>query len=232
MTTFQPRLWLAFFAVLFLFANESAAQKSPQELEAISKKLSSDSRIKSFLISEERGTPTYIAFKKTAQTNSSLAKSVLNQTLDLRAGVDELKEVRQIPASAEFKVMEFQQYFKGIKVEHSRYTAFVKNGEIQFFNGAYFDVPASLSLSPKVNEITALGKAKENVKAKKYAWENLEEIISNTKELGTKAGLLAELREYTPGAELVIVENYSKPGKAEMRLAYKFNIYAVEPLSR
>jgi Zn-dependent metalloprotease len=232
MTTSQPRFCLAVFFGLLFLTNESAAQQNPQASEAVSKKLSTDLRIKSFSISQERGTPSFIAFKKAAQINFSQAKSVLNQTLDLRTGLDELKEMRMVATSTEFKVIEFQQYFKGIKVEHSRYTAFVKNGAIQFFNGAYFNVPASLPLSPKINESNALGKAKENVNAKKYAWDNLEEIISKTKELGTKAGLLAELKEYTPDAELVIVENYSKPGKAEMRLAYKFNIYAVEPLSR
>lgn len=209
------------------------AQKSPQEVEALKKQLTSNQQIKDFQISEERKTPSFIAMKKGGQVNHpAQAKSFLTQALGLRAGIDELKEVRVVKTSADVSVIEFHQYYKGIKVEHSRYTAMVKNGNISFFNGAYFDVPASLSLSPKMPETAALGKAKENVKARKYAWENVQEIISRTKDLGTKAALHGELNEYLPKGELVVVKDFTKEGMADMRLAYKFNIYASEPISR
>jgi Zn-dependent metalloprotease len=77
-----------------------------------------------------------------------------------------------------------------------------------------------------------LNRAKGKVNAKKYAWESVEEAIAKTKELGTKAALAVELNEYAPKGELVIVKDFTKDGVAEMHLAYKFNIYAFEPISR
>ncbi len=168
---------LLFFGLASISFN-AYSQKPLDAEEVIKQKLASNPQVRSFEISDERKTPSFVAFKKGTQTYSSNgAKTVLSNLLSLRAGLDELKEVRQVNGTSGFSVVEFQQYYKGIKVEHSRYTGLVKNGEIRFFNGAYYNVPANIALSPKIPETNALGKAKESVRAKKYAWENLEEII-------------------------------------------------------
>ncbi len=131
-----------------------------------------------------------------------------------------------------FEVLEFHQYFKGLRVEHSRYTAFVRHGNIHFFNGSFYDVPSTLAVTASLTEKAGLEKAKGRINAKKYAWEHVSELMNKSSQQAVKAALAKELNEYLPNGELVVIENHSKDGIAEMRLAYKYNIYSFEPLSR
>ncbi|HMJ48709.1 MAG TPA: M4 family metallopeptidase [Ferruginibacter sp.] len=195
-------------------------------------KLLAHPQVKAVEINEQRQTPSLIVLNDES-FNKAQASPALANYLNLRTGIDNLTHVRQVNLNATMEVEEFQQTFKGIKVEHALFRALIKNGSVRFFNGAWFDVPANLSLQPAISENAALLFAKEAVGAKRYAWEEMQELIEkNTGNAIVKAALEKELAEYIPKGELVIVKNFTKPGVAELRLAYKFNIYAAEPISR
>ncbi|HEX2532086.1 MAG TPA: M4 family metallopeptidase, partial [Chitinophagaceae bacterium] len=213
------------------FSLFAQAQKTPQQVEDLRRRLAGNAKIQSFELSEERQTPSLIRLKSGQGVPAAEAKTTLSGLLGLRAGTDELREVRRV-ASAGMEVVEYHQYYKGIRVEHARYTALVKGGRAEVFNGAFYEVPATLKLQPSLQKEGALEKAKSSVGARKWAWENAEEIYSRVKEAGQKAALLLELREYLPEGELVVVKDFTASGVARMRLAYKFNIYAVQPVSR
>ena len=218
---------------IVLFPTVLLAQKSAEELKELKEAAQSHPKISMVELSQERETPSFIAVERGTQAaGSNDAKALLATTLNLRAGIDELREVRQVNTGGNFTVIEFHQYYKGVKVEHSRYTALVRGGQVLFFNGAYFNLPATAPLTPQLAKATALDKAKQTVKARKYAWEGIEEKIKATKDAKVRGALQKELAEYLPEGELVFVEDFSKGGLAEMRLAYKFNIYAVDPVSR
>ncbi len=218
------------FALSFTF---SYSQKTPQQLAEARTKILADPTVKSVEINEERQTPSFIVLKENQVFNKEQASLSLATFLNVRPGIDNLTSAKQIKLKSNIEVEEFNQYYKGIKVEHANFRAMSKSGTVRFFNGAWFDVPVTLSVQPSLSESAALLKAKAVVGAKRYAWEELQEEIQKNK--GNRAVLAAlekELANYLPSGELVIVKNFTKPGVVEMRLAYKFNIYAAEPISR
>ncbi|HLG39018.1 MAG TPA: M4 family metallopeptidase, partial [Chitinophagaceae bacterium] len=224
-------LWL--FTCLFVSTIVVYGKKNPQQIEASRKQILSDLKVLSVEFSEVRQTPSMIMMDvKNGAYPKTTAAALLGKYLELRTGTDNLAAVRNPVLRNNTEVAEFQQYFKGIKVQHGNYKALIKNETVQFFNGAWFDVPLSLSTQAGITEAQALEYAKASVKATKYAWEEMQELLQRTTNLQQKQVLQRELNEYLPKGELVIVEDFTKTGIAVMRLAYKFNIYATNPLSR
>jgi Zn-dependent metalloprotease len=222
---------LTLCTTLFLFYT-AKSQKTPQQIDDLRKKVLSDPKVAAVGISEERQTPSLIVFKSNSGYSKDQASLALRNYLDLRGGTDDLIAAKTATLNGGLEVVEFQQYYKGIKVEHARFKALVKNGVVQFFNGAYFEVPATIGAQPSINEAGALSFAKARVGAKKYAWEDVQEKLSKATNATVKDALQKELADITPKGELVIVKDFTKAGVAQTRLAYKFNIYAAEPLSR
>ncbi|HEU4903727.1 MAG TPA: M4 family metallopeptidase, partial [Flavisolibacter sp.] len=215
------------------FLIQAEAQKTPQQIQEQKQIILRDPKVAQVQFSDERQTPAFISLTASQQAYSKdQAKLALDNMLNVRYGIDNLVPSREVKLSNDVSVMEFHQYYKGIKVEHARYTAFTKGGKVIFFNGAWYDVPSTLPTAARLSKAEALEKAKGSTRARKYAWEEVEERIANEKNPAAKAALQAALPEFSPGGELVIMKDHSKPGVAEMRLAYKYNIYAVEPLSR
>lgn len=216
-----------------LFFSIACAQKTPEQIAETKRMILANPRISSVEISNQRQTPSLITLNQSAGTYSKTqASGVLAQVLNLRSGVDYLMPLKEISSFNNIEIMDFTQYFKGVKVDHASFKALVKNGSIVFFNGSWFDVPSNLSIQPTLTEAQALSYAKIRVGAQKYAWENIGDIMQRTTNVQLKAALQKEYNEYLPKGELVIIEDHSKEGVAEVRLAYKFNIYAVQPLSR
>lgn len=152
--------------------------------------------------------------------------------LQLRPGIDYLAPERSTRFFNDIEVLDFRQTFKGVKVEHATYKAFVKEGQVQFFNGVWYDIPATLNISPSLSKEQALGVAKRKVAARRYATEELQERIANAGNAALKEALQKELETVGHKGELVIVKDFTKDGVADLKLAYKFDIYAAEPLSR
>lgn len=224
------RAWL--FSLLALTFTSIQAQKTPQQIEELRKQILANPKIESVQFSETRQTPSLIVFDGKNSTSKEQAATVLSTVINLRPGIDYLMPAGAVASMNNIQVLAFQQYFKGIKVDHAGFKVLAKDGNIVFANGAWYDVPSSLPTQASINEAQALGYAKQVVGASKYAWEQLQEMISKTNDLATKQALQKELNAVLPKGELVIVKNFGKSGVDEVRLAYKFNIYAAEPLSR
>lgn len=67
--------------------------------------------------------------------------------------------------------------------------------------------------------------------ASKYAWQYVEELASKSVNIALVEGYADAYEKYYPQGELVYVDDYST-NEVDLSLAYKFNIYAAEPLSR
>ncbi len=112
-----------------------------------------------------------------------------------------------------------KQYVNDIPVEASMLISHGKNGSVQMMNGDYY-LDFSASTTAGINEQQAFQLALKKVNAKKYMWEN-SAFARQTGE------------DMFPKGELVYVHKKNKDYAAEnMRLAYKFNIYAEVPLYR
>lgn len=124
-----------------------------------------------------------------------------------------------------FRHERFVQYYKGIKVENSDIRVHYKNDSVVSANGDYADVNG-IEITPIITKEEAIEKAKNYVKAKKYIWENINETkwlqkITNDTTV-----------TFYPNPQLVISKNYLNYSDTGWYLAYKIDIYAIEPLRR
>lgn len=110
------------------------------------------------------------------------------------------------------KHQKFQQYYNQIKVEFGTAITHQLNGVFSSVNGELYKVIES---SKALSNQQALNKATSFVNAKNYLWENQEE---------------AKFLEYKkPEGELVYFPNLATKTAS---LAFKFDIYATNPVSR
>lgn len=115
---------------------------------------------------------------------------------------------------AGFTHQRFQQYFNGVKVEFGTLITHMKDGNVISVNGELYNAEG-LSLKAPLTQSDAFNKAINFVNAQTYLWE--DEVS-------------AEAMNYKkPSGELVI---FPLVNKGEVRLAYKFDIYAKAPISR
>lgn len=121
-----------------------------------------------------------------------------------------------------FKHHRYQEYHKGYKIEGSMLIAHSKTNEVRSFNGEWYnniEVKNALGLT----EAQALQFALTKVNAKKYKWENAAE------EAHMKQALNDPNFTFKPKAEVVILPQVNGK-RVEFSYAYKFKIYAEEPL--
>lgn len=141
------------------------------------------------------------------------APASLFTKLELKQGTDELRsEFVEQPGDG-FRVERLHQYYKGIRVAHGSMGISSKNGLASFAFGKIYHQHASNSIIPQLSEGEALTAALAATGAKHYAWE------------GDPAAY--------PKGSLTLVEDFSgdKPDGI-LHLAYAFDIYATQPLSR
>jgi Zn-dependent metalloprotease len=118
----------------------------------------------------------------------------------------------------------YKQYANGFPVEGTMVITHSKDGKLRSVNGDYLQSMSS-SFSASLSEASALQNALNKVNAKKYMWENtaFEKQKQETDPNFT----------FKPKGELVVVHKKGTDySSSNIRLAYKFNIYAEEPLYR
>lgn len=108
----------------------------------------------------------------------------------------------------------YQQFYKGIKVEFGMLITHSLNGMVTSINGEIYNANG-LNLTPALSTDAAFERALIDTHAQKYLWEDAAQ---------------AQMMDYhKPEAELVV---FPKVRTGEVRLAYKFDVYAMEPISR
>jgi Zn-dependent metalloprotease len=222
------RLGLLLF---ILIAGTAYGQETQKRIEKQKVRLEADKRINRIRFSEERGTPSFISLEQPGVVTEN-TMTMLQEILDLKTGTENLVPVKSSTHPGGIQTMEFQQYFKGIKVEHAIFKAMVKQGKIHFLNGIYYDIPGTVSVVPALSEENALKFALKAMPANLYAWEDLQEKAASASTKALHEALEKAKLEYLPKGSLVFVKDFNKKETATIRLAYKFNIYAAEPLGR
>ena len=151
------------------------------------------------------------------------SRQLLRQELALRPA-DDLRPLRTETDELGQLHERFQQYYNGVKVEHGQFTVHRAAG---LLSGEFKPVPAALSTKPALGEAAALRAALATVGARRYMWDDA------AAEAGLRRVSQDAAASYRPTGELVVVEDYRQGGAAgPLVLAWKFNIYAEEPLSR
>lgn len=167
----------------------------------------------------------FINFPAANRPSAANTPQVLKEKLGLGAS-DQLVKQKTERDALGITHEQYNQYYKGIKVEYGLIKAHSRNGNIEVINGEKYDIP-EIAVNPALPESAALQKAMAFVGAKRYKWQNLQEEKWLQKEKKDPKAT------FYPKGELVICRDYlNKPEEDKMVLAYKFDIYAAEPLSR
>ncbi|RYU77985.1 M4 family metallopeptidase [Hymenobacter persicinus] len=179
------------------------------------------SRVQSKVLNDN-GTPFMVQFRSEGNAyKMSEATTVLREQLQLTKD-DQLVQAKTEADQLGFVHEKYDQYYKGVKVEHGMYTVHARQGNVQSISGD-FERITNLNVTPSLSAASALKSAMSFVGATKYMWQDARE------EAGLKVMEDNPAATYKPQGELVIV-NALETGKPT--LAWKFNIYAQQPLSR
>lgn len=175
----------------------------------------------------EHGTSKhFVALAANQQTPFNLKQ--LKNILDLDAQTDFIL-INQQKDRLGITHYRFYQTYKGIPVENSMYVVHTKNGNITGLSGEIvvdFDSYNNYSTSASLSAKQAVETAIKNVHAQKYMWQDAE----NEQQL--KEQLCDANATYAPSAKLVWFNAGDEINPRDLRLAYKVDVYAKQPLSR
>ncbi|MBL7700841.1 MAG: fibronectin type III domain-containing protein [Ferruginibacter sp.] len=121
----------------------------------------------------------------------------------------------------------YQQTINGIAVENADMVVHVVNGRISSQNGKWIkDFPAGMQSTPALSQANALSKALQHIGASTYKWElPAEEAFIKREQNNPNA-------TFYPKATLVYYSGERDVIPSALRLAYKFDVYAQQPISR
>ncbi|MEQ3691531.1 MAG: M4 family metallopeptidase [Flavobacterium sp.] len=199
---------IALFTAVSLFSCAAIAQETDKNIKL--KK------------TDAYGQTSFLSFNEISTYKSIEAEKVFKEQLNIQDGTQLVKLYTETDKLG-FTHDKYQMYQSGVKIEFATYTVHSKNGKITAMNGEMYKTN-TVSLVPEITAQDALQKAIQHLNAKQYLWDNASEA--------------AKLDNYKkPQGELVLLpifnDNSQKLSDASnLKLAYKFDIYATQPLSR
>jgi len=170
-------------------------------------------------ITDAKGRPTLITFNENASYKNVDAQIVFKEQLGLKENSQFVKQKSETDKLG-FVHEKFQLFHKGIKVEFATYTLHTKSGKIKSMNGDIYDLE-NCNTTPTLTKEQAFSRATAQIGAKQYLWENTEEAVA--------------MEYQKPAGELVLLpvtDEASSKETTNLRLAYKYDIYATNPVSR
>ena len=123
----------------------------------------------------------------------------------------------------------YYQTYKSIPIENSMYIIHTKNGALKSLGGSIvtdFDPRMNQRAAQRISNEQAIGIAVKYVNAKEYAWQDAG------MERAVKAQTNDLKASYQPTASLVWYSTTNVINPGALRLCYKVDVYATEPLSR
>ncbi|MBL0310535.1 MAG: M4 family metallopeptidase [Bacteroidetes bacterium] len=204
----QPHSCLLIALFSILFSAYGYAQSSSKALNPPTSNISLSAVI-----------PSYVSFKEGVKPPIEGFDKWLRQKYGLAVGFGLLQTVADKDGMG-FTHFRFTQTFLNIPIAGTMLIAHVKQGLVESFNGeTVVSVPSEVK--SRLSEAVLLKSALKFVGAKSYKWEHPEEEAFIQREQGKKAS-------FFPKSELM----YAKDAAGQYKLAYRFDIYSQEPLSR
>lgn len=169
-------------------------------------------------ITKDNGSLSLVTFKDTSKISGTRINEIFQDVLKLSPNNEMRFHSAESDAKNKFRDEKFQQFYKGIVVEFSGYYVHYKEGKITSMNGEVFKTDTAIATTPSISESSALQAAINKVGAKSYMWEDAEYMKSS---------------DYKkPVGEIVLLPVEQKDGSYKLSLAYRFDIYAQQPISR
>lgn len=167
-------------------------------------------------ITEKNGNISLVTFKSTADLKSASKTDLFREILKLSAGAELRLMKSEKDTKSNFLDEKYQLYYNNVKVEFGIYNLHYKNGNLTSMNGEIFDTE-NANISPKISSQNALDKAIQSVGAEKYMWDDVDSNVDNYKK---------------PSGELVLLPIQQADESYKLFLAYKFDVFASQPMSR
>lgn len=202
---------LFLFAVLLLL-NSYLGIAQVKELEILAK--------------DAKGNPELISFIETkVYSDDKSIIAFLKKQFNANSGIEFKMDSPSIQNTNQLESKKYKQYYQGIKVEFGIQNVVSENGVLKTVNGKYVEIN-TLDIDPKLSEKEALDFAMKSIGAKEYMWE------SNENEQFLKLEQNNPEATFFPKGELLIAEKDLFGENPVPVLTYKFNIYAMNPISR
>jgi len=229
----QLILLLAVCSISLSVSDTSAQAQS--SVESLYKNLLTQlPNVSNYNISDDRGTPTFVEFNTQSQLKSnSDRRSLAENAYGLKNLKQELAFTKRTTLHNDILVEEYDLTHNGYKVEHGIIKVLSRNDKVQTISGEVYATLKPLNKSINLTEEEAKKAAKKHIGATNYADDDLQQIKYKSGPISHQM-LRAIDRlntEYDPKAELVYVDDY-RTKEVDLKLTYKFNIYATAPLSR
>lgn len=185
-------------------------------LISLSGVVSAQDYVQSKVTNENNGI-SLVVFKDNAGLTSNSVKTLFQDILKLQPTDDFRLLKSEKDFTGKFTDDKYQLYHNNIMVEGGVYFMHYQNGKLISMNGEVFQ-DNNAGTRAEISSSTAFNAAVNSVNAQKYMWEDTDYIANN---------------DYKkPTGELVYIPISREDGKYSLILAYKFDIYAAQPLSR
>jgi len=153
---------------------------------------------------------------------------------ELRLGPnDQLVSKKSESDKIGFTHEKYQQYFKGVLVEGAIYTVHSRAGSIETVSGTFERIPQTLAVEAALSEGQALAEALKYVGASRYMWQDAKQEAMLREQMNNSKAT------YLPKGELVVIRPIAQEGPEKLGntlpvpvVAWKFNVYAQQPLRR
>jgi len=166
-------------------------------------------------ITDDKGNTSLILFKEKSTYKTGDFEQVFKDQLKLKSNSTYQKITSETDQKG-FVHEKFQLFHNGVKVEFATYTLHSKNGYLVSMNGENYSLE-NINTVPSLSKDQAFDKALNQINAKTYLWDNPTEATT--------------LNYTKPVGELVLLP-VSNNDVVTLKLAYKFDIYATNPVSR
>ncbi len=117
------------------------------------------------------------------------------------------------------------QYYQGIRIADIQYILHIKQGRVLSANGKAL-AGIHIATRPRISREEALRRALRVIGADSYMWEDKNEEAWLKKLSGNRD------ESYRPKGELLLTSGIREPRAENLRLVYRFDIYARRPMSR
>ena len=218
-------------ALILLLSISIQAQN--QNLTKWETKLKSNSIVEFFEIDPLRSTPSFVTLNPAKAKKSIITKGeLIDEVFNLKKSKQHATYTKSLSPASNLKLEEFQLYYQGVKVDHSKIKMLSKQNEVKILHAELYDLEsANISSKPTLTEAQARKKAEHHIGARIYVEEQIEDSFEGPLSKSKVTQKIKLMNEYMPKTELVIVDDFSTD-IVDMDLAYKFDVYAMEPLSR
>ena len=164
------------------------------------------------------GEPGLIVFQKESSYRLQDANTLFKNQLQTGDN-DTFVQIKSETDNLGYVHHKYQLQHNGIDVEFATYTLHAKNGTVNTMSGEFYNL-RNVNTIPQITKAQGFQAAINHIGAQSYLWDNAE---------------AANRLEYTqPEGELVLLPNLDYQGKDTANnayLAYKYDIYATQPLS-